>query len=202
MWVGTHNIHYDTEKGGTMYFDSPGPENTGETLRLAVQEAIKRQISHIVAASNTWATIFALAEEAQKQGYAGKLVCVSHVYGFEESGKNELSDESRAVLEKQGIRVCTAAHALTGAERGLSRRFQGVYPLEIIAHSLRMFSQGMKVCVEIATMAMDSGLIPFGKPVIALGGSVTGADTAAVITPGYSSSILSTKIHEILCKPK
>ena len=64
-----------------MYFNSPGPENTGETAKVAVREAKERQISHIVAASNTGATVFALAEEAKKQGYGGKLVCVSHVYG-------------------------------------------------------------------------------------------------------------------------
>ena len=185
-----------------MYFNSSGPECSGETLKIAVEQAIKRQVSHIVIASNAGPTAFALAEEGRKQGYGGKLVCVTHVYGFVENGVNELSDENRADLEKQGVRVHTAAHGLTGAERGLSKKFQGVYPVEMIAHSLRMFGQGMKVCVEIAVMALDAGLIPFGKPVIAIGGTGRGADTASLITPGYSSSILSTKVHEILCKPK
>jgi len=185
-----------------MYFDSSGPEKTGETVKIAVSQAMERQISHIVTASNTGVTVSALAEEAQKQGYAGKLVCVTHVYGFKENGKNEMSDEDREKLEKQGIRVHTAAHALTGAERGLSRKFQGVYPVEMIAHTLRMFGQGMKVCVEVAAMALDAGLVPQGKPVIALGGTVRGADTAIVLTPGYSSLILDTKIHEVLCKPR
>ena len=185
-----------------MYFDMPGPENTGETVRIAVREAVERQISHIVVASNTGTTAFALAEEARRQGYDGKLVCVTHVYGFRENGKNELSEKSREELEKQGIRVCTAAHILSGTERGLSRKFQGIYPVEVIAHTLRMLGQGMKVCVEIAGMALDAGFVPFGKPVIALGGTVQGADTASILTPGYSSSILDTKIHEILCKPR
>ena len=184
-----------------MYFNSAGTVNTPETLKIAVREAVARQISHIVAASNSGATIFALAEEVKKQGYCGKLVCISQVYGFKESGKNALSDEQREKLEKQGIRVCTAAHVLSGAERGLSRKFQGVFPVEIIAHSLRMFGQGTKVCVEISVMALDSGLVPFGKPVIAIGGSNGGADTALLLTPAYASAILETKIHEILCKP-
>ena len=185
-----------------MYFDSPGPENTGETVSTAVQEAKKRQISHIVVASTSGATAFALAEEARKQAYDGRLVCVSHVYGFSENGKNELSDEKRAELEKQGIRCFTAAHTLSGAERCLSRKFQGVYPVEIIAHTLRMFGQGLKVNVEIAVMALDAGLIPYGIPVIALAGASRGADTASILTPGYTSSVLDTKIHEILCKPR
>jgi hypothetical protein len=51
-------------------------------------------------------------------------------------------------------------------------------------------------------MALDAGLIPYGKPVIALGGTGRGTDTASIITPGYSSSVLDTKIHEIVCKPR
>ena len=184
-----------------MYFKSSGPENTGETIKIAVREAIERKVSHIVAASNTGDTVFALVEETQKQGYGGRIVCVTHVCGFAGNGKNELADENREKLEKQGIRVCTAAHALSGVERCLSRKFQGVYPVEIIAHTLRMLGQGMKVCVEISVMAMDAGLIPYGNPVIALGGSGRGADTAVVLTPGYSNTALDSKIHEILCKP-
>ena len=185
-----------------MYFESPGPENTGETIKIAVRAAKEQQISHIVAASNTGATVLALAQEAGKQGYDGKLICVTHVYGFKENGKNEFADEDREKIEKQGIRVYTATHVLSGAERGLSRKFQGVYPVEIIAHTLRMLGQGIKVCVEISVMALDAGIVPFGKPIIAVGGTSRGADTASILTPGHSNSILDTRIHEILCKPR
>ena len=185
-----------------MYFVSTGTGNTAAAVKIAVEEAKERNISHIAAASNTGATMFTLAEEAARQAYKGKLVCVTHVYGFKENGKNEMSDEDREKLEKMGIRFFTGAHALTGAERAMSRKFQGVYPLEIIAHTLRMFGQGMKVCVEIAIMALDAGLLPFGKEIISLGGTVRGADTVIVITPSYSSSIFDTKIHEVLCKPR
>ena len=185
-----------------MYFDSPGPENTVETVKIAVGEAVKRQIPCIVVASNTGTTARTLVEESRAQKYGGKLICVPHVYGFKEGGKNELLDEDRAALENHGVKICIAAHALSGTERGLSRKFQGVYPVEIIAHTLRMLGQGTKVCVEIAVMALDAGLVPYGKPVIALGGTGRGADTAAILTPGYSNSVLDTKIHEILCKPR
>jgi len=185
-----------------MYFDTPGPGNTGKTVEIAVREAVDRQIPCIIVASNTGATARALAGECQARNYGGKLICVPHVYGFKEAGTNELTDEERAALEGQGVKFCIAAHALSGAERGLSRKFQGVYPVELIAHTLRMMGQGTKVCVEIAVMALDAGLIPYGKPVIALGGTGRGADTAAILTPGYSNSVLDTKIHEILCKPR
>jgi hypothetical protein len=155
-----------------------------------------------VAASNSGKTAEILAGEAEKTGYRGNLVCVSHVYGFRENGINELRDERRRALEERGIRVCTAGHVLSGAERGLSRKFHGVYPVEIMAHTLRIFGQGIKVCVEISAMALDGGFIPFGVPVIAVGGTGSGADTAVILTPAYTSAILETRVREILCKPK
>jgi hypothetical protein len=185
-----------------MYFDSTGPANTGETITIAVREAKERKVSHIVVASNSGKTAEALAAEARKAGYAGNLVCISHAYGFVEKGANELSDENRRRLEEQGLRVYTSSHVLSGAERAISRSFNGAYPVEIIAHSLRMLGSGVKVAVEIAVMALDGGLIPYGEPVIAIGGTGRGADTAALLSPGHSNAIFETKIHEILCKPR
>jgi hypothetical protein len=184
-----------------MYFTSSGPSNTRAVMEIAAAEAVKRGISAIVAASNMGQTIEVLLEETRKAGYAGSLVCVSHVNGFVQNGENEMDGAVRGRLEGAGVRICTAAHALSGTERGLSRKFQGAYPVEIIAHSLRMLGQGTKVCVEIAVMALDGGYINYGKPVIAIGGSGRGADTALILSPGYSHSVFETRVHEILCKP-
>jgi hypothetical protein len=71
----------------------------------------------------------------------------------------------------------------------------------IVAHTLRLFSQGVKVCVEIAMMAADSGLVPVDKPVVSVSGSHAGGDTAMVITPSTSNRIRDMKLHEILAKP-
>ena len=51
-------------------------------------------------------------------------------------------------------------------------------------------------------MALDAGLVPYGKPIIAVGGSRSGADTAAVIVPEHSLNVFDLKVHEILCKPR
>jgi hypothetical protein len=185
-----------------MYFDLAGPKNTDATIAIAVREAKERKISHIIIASNTGKTAEALSAEARKAGFEGQLVCVTHVNGFKEKGINELSGENRRRLEEQGVRVYTASHVLSGAERAISRAFNGAYPVEIIAHSLRMLGSGVKVAVEIAVMALDGGLIPQGKPVIAIGGTGGGADTAALLTPGHAQAIFETRIHEILCKPR
>jgi len=73
--------------------------------------------------------------------------------------------------------------------------------VEIMAHTLRLFCEGMKVCVEIGAMALDAGALKKPRAVVALGGTGRGCDTACVMTPGYSAKIFDTRIHEILCKP-
>lgn len=80
--------------------------------------------------------------------------------------------------------------------------FGGVYPAQIIAQSLRMLGEGTKVCVEISTMAMDCGKIPYGEKIVAIAGSAEGADTAVILTPSHGSKIFETKIHEVICKPR
>jgi hypothetical protein len=64
-----------------------------------------------------------------------------------------------------------------------------------------MFGQGMKVVVECAAMAADSGLIPMDRDVISIGGSGRGADTAVVMKPAHISDIFDSYIKEIIAKP-
>lgn len=181
-------------------FNSTGVVNTDETLKIAVTYA-KEYNYDIVAATSTGDTIFKLKEIADAAGYENGIVAVTHVFGMHEKGVNDMTLETFDKLHSLGVKTVTAAHALSGAERGLSTKFHGVYPTEIISAALRMFGQGTKVCVEVALMAADSGSITYGKPVVCIGGSAHGADTACVITPGYTACLLETKIHEILCKP-
>jgi hypothetical protein len=179
-----------------MYFDSTGKTNTKETIVLALKAAQEKNIDYIIVASSSGDTCKQLINPNNIN-----IICVTHAHGYPEEGKSEMLLEVRHELENSGIKVLTTTHVLSGAERGISKSFGGVYPVEIIAHTLRMLGQGTKVCVEISVMALDAGLIPYGKPVIAVGGSGEGADTALVLTPSHASSIFITKIHEIICKP-
>ena len=167
-------------------FEKTGPVNTEETLNIALKTATERNLD-IVVASSEGDTALSLMQKAKEAGFAGKIVCVSCAYGSKTPGENRFSQERRTTLEQNGIRVVTAAHALSG--------------VELIAYTLRMFGQGTKVCVEVALMALDCGSISYGKPIVAIGGSGRGADTACVLTPGYTANLMETKIHEILCKP-
>ena len=64
-----------------------------------------------------------------------------------------------------------------------------------------MFSQGVKVCVEISVMALEHGFITPDEDIVAVGGSGKGADTAMVLKPDAAANIFETKIKALLCMP-
>ena len=181
-------------------YETVGAVNTDATLNLALDTARDRGLD-LVLASSTGETAKRLVALAQEKNFPNRLVVVRHVYGMEEPGVNDMPEETAQFLRDNGVTLVTAAHALSGAERGISKKFGGVSPVEIMAATLRMFGQGTKVCVEIAMMALDAGTIEYGKPVIAVGGSGRGADTVCRLTPEYTADLMGTRIHEILCKP-
>lgn len=182
-------------------FAGKGPENTAATLHLALEKATSRRLPLLIA-TTTGATAVLLAQMARGQGFAEDIVAVTTAYGAQKPGEIQLTPENRALLLGSDVRIVTAAHALSGAERSLSTTFGGAYPVEIIAHTLRMLSQGVKVAVEIAAMAADAGFASPGQPVIAIGGSGHGADTAVRLLPAHAKSLLETRILEIYCKPE
>ncbi|MHB1392960.1 MAG: pyruvate kinase alpha/beta domain-containing protein [Clostridia bacterium] len=179
-----------------MYFKTEGRENTGRVVEMAIKAAKENNIRHIVVASNTGAT----AKHFLDCGL--DITCVTHAFGFGQPGTNEMEPEVREELAAKGVKVLTTSHILSGAERSISSKFGGLNPVEIIAHTLKMFGQGVKVCTEISVMALDSGLIPYGESVIAVAGTGRGADTAVIIKPTHAKDLLNTRIQEIICKPR
>ncbi len=179
------------------YFEAKGPANTAETVRLAKEAAIERNIGHIVVASNYGDTASLFLDIADRT----HIVCVTHAAGYAGPGICEMAKETRTKLTAAGMDVLTTTHVLSGAERALSSAYHGIGPVEVMAKTLYMLGQGTKVCVEVAVMALDAGLIPHGEDIIAVGGSGRGADTALILAPGHASRILETKIRGIICKP-
>lgn len=181
-----------------MYFKENGKINTEECIRLVIEEAKKRNIKNIVVATSSGDTA-RLFKDVTKEI---NVICVTQAYGAKCPGENEITREEIENLESNGFKVLSTTHVLSGAERSLSKKFGGISPVEIMAHTLRMFGQGTKVAVEVAVMALDSGVIPFGEKIIAIGGSGKGADTALIMMPAHANNILDTKINEVICKPR
>lgn len=182
-----------------MYFEKSGKSNTEQVAQCVAQYAKEHGIKHIVTASNTGYTANIIFDTLPE---GTQLTVVTHVIGMVENGVDEMGPENRAELARKGIKMVTATHALSGVERSISGKFGGTYPVEIMAHTLRMFGAGVKVAVECATMALDNGAIPYGEDIISIGGTGRGADTAILMRPAHGSRIFETTINEIICKPR
>ena len=100
-----------------MYWKSCGPTNSANTINLALEVANVHGINDIVVASNSGKTAGLLA------GRVGNIVCVTQACGYAEAGKHEMSKEVRVHLSAQGVKILTTTHVLSGAKRGISRKF-------------------------------------------------------------------------------
>ena len=183
-----------------LVFTKPGRECTDETCRLAIERAMKDHMN-ICSATTSGASGARICEIAKEMKFEGKLVLVSHAYGSREPGQNAMQPEYRKVMEDYGATIVTAAHVLSGVERAMSGQFHGVYPAEIMAATLRLLSNGIKVVVEIGSMALDNGALPHGEAIVCIGGTGSGLDTAVIMNPAHANKIFETSIHEILCMP-
>lgn len=180
----------------TTYFGKRGKANTEETASLSLSRAKEAGIKHIVVASNTG---FA-AKHFVNQGV--HVVCVTHHVGFKEPGMDEMGPDMRKELKGAGVDILTTTHLFGNVERAITQKQGGLYPGGIISDTLRLFSQGVKVALEISTMALDAGLIPYGEPVIAVGGSGAGSDSAVVVIPSHAKTFFETQVLELICKPR
>ncbi|MCJ7624839.1 MAG: hypothetical protein MUO76_15165 [Anaerolineaceae bacterium] len=181
----------------TIIFQKPGKINTDRTLELAIARAADLGLKKVLVATTSGETGARTAELFQDYD----VVAVSHVTGFREPNVQELTPENRMIIESSGGIILTAQHALGGLNRAVRNKF-GTYQLdEIIAHTFRLFGQGMKVVVEIALMAADAGLARTDEPAMCIAGTGRGADTAAIVYPANAHSFFDLSIPEIICRP-
>lgn len=181
-----------------MYWSQAGEHNTDDTIQMALNRAEELGIKHLVVASCQGKTVQKIL--AYKKDL--NLVCVTHHVGFDQPGKDEMDNNMRSYLAENGVKLLTTTHLFAGVDRALRFQFGGVYPAEIMAQTLRIFGQGVKVAVEIACMALDAGLIPYGQEIVSIAGSARGADAAIVITPQHSNHFFDTQVKEIICMPR
>ena len=180
-----------------MFFEKPGKDNTEETLNIAFQRAKKLGLNEVVLASTKGYTAYKALEIFN--GF--RITIVTYHCGFKEPFKKVMTDDIKNDLKEKGVIVVSATHALSGVERSITKKYTGVYPVLLIADTLRLFGQGTKVAVEVSIMAADAGTLT-GKDIIAIGGTARGADTALVIKPANQSDLFDLRIREIICKPR
>lgn len=180
-----------------MYFESSGKANTQKTLELAATRAHELGITEAVLATSKGDTAY-LAVDILK---GLRIVVVTYHCGFKEPFQHVMPEKVRAQLKDRGVTVVTASHSLSGIERSVAARHSGVYPLLLIADTLKLFGQGTKVAVEVAVMAADAGALS-GQDIVSIGGSGRGADTALVLKPAHQNNFFEMRVREVVCKPR
>lgn len=189
-----------------MYFEKAGREHSEQSVQIAKDEALKRGIKHLVVASTIGDT--GLLAAKMLEGTDIQLVVVTHSTGHTGPGKQIFNPGMKEEIEALGGIVYTGTDTFTGYEIAMgTRRWSS--PQALISAVLRMFGQGMKVCVEIVAMAADAGLIPIqakaedveDEDVIAIAGTGRGGDTVVVIGASSTNQLFDMKIREILAKP-
>ena len=179
------------------YFQNPGRENTDDVLKLVKERAEELGIKTIIVASTTGNTAVKATEYLK--GY--RVIAVSHSAGFLEAHVQKFTDDNRRKTESNGGTILTTTHVFSGLSRGMRIKFNMIMFEEIVANTLRVFGQGMKVVCEIVMMSADAGLVNTIDDVIVIGGTGGGSDTAVVVKPVTSHNFFDMKIREIICKP-
>ena len=180
-----------------MYFDKSGKGNTEQTLKYAFERGKALGLNEVVVASSKGDTAYRALEIFD--GF--QITIVTYHSGFKEPFQNVMSAEVRRDLEGKVSKIVAASHALSGIERSVAQKHSGIYPVLLIADTLRLFGQGTKVAVEVAVMAADAGALT-GGDIISIGGTGRGADTALVLKPAHQNNFYDLRIREIVCKPR
>ncbi|MBM4323962.1 MAG: hypothetical protein FJ115_10425 [Deltaproteobacteria bacterium] len=184
------------------YFNQPGIENTDAVVEIVYNRLKEGDIKSVVVASSEGKTGLKFVKKIAKET---NLVIVSSHSGFSAPGVWEFDLKILKEVESMGARVVRQSHILSGLERSFTNKFSGASHTEVLAEALRsLFGVGVKVAIECAIMAADSGAIPIDKT-IAVGGTTTskggGADSAIVVWPSHCNNFLDFRVLEILAKP-
>jgi hypothetical protein len=190
-------------EGRVYYFERPGPENTDDTARFAVERAQALGLDTIVVASTSGRTALRFLEAMMDTGL--RLVVVTHVVGFSTPGEWEFDSETARTLRSAGAVVVTGTHVLSGLERAFSAspKVGGGSRAEAVAEAFRrVIAVGLKVAVECVLIAADQGAVPIDREVVACGGTGSGADTVVVVRPAHTSRFFDCQVREIAAMPR
>ena len=184
------------------YFEKPGLLNTDKALEIAKKYADQFNVRDIIVASTSGNVAEKAAGIFNPNEY--NLVVIAHSYYFVGTKKRQEFDDAKlSSLKEKGVKIHFATHSMAGIERNIRIEYKQWCFVDLMAKFMReQFSQGTKVCIEIASMAVDAGLIDdLDKDVICVGGTGNGSDTVCLIKPAPTSLFDKLRVKAILAKP-
>ena len=182
-----------------MIFEDAGKQHTEATLEIAKKAVMERELRYCVVASTTGATGARAARLFDDT--PAKVIVVTHNAGFKKGKPLELEPEKRDEILRYGGVIYTGTMVTRGLGTAVKEKFGGASHEQVVAATLRLFGQGVKVCVEMAAMVTDAGLTPDGAEIAAVAGTAWGADTCCVLTTAPANRFFDIKVGEILAKP-
>ena len=197
------------ESKSIFYFSACGQVNTEKTLELAIQRARELGLKKLVVASETGLSALKATEMLRNTGI--DLIVVTSAAGTKIE-KTAIGDLKIGIpdkkiwdkLEKSGAKIVRATDPFYNI--GAALEHTGVpTSATFIRLCLKMLSSGTAVCVGVALMATDNGVLEEGAEVVVVAGSWVGLDTALVARATNSVNFFkrgATQIREIICKPR
>lgn len=176
--------------------------NTEKTVQI-VREFLEAnpQVKYLVVASSRGYTAEKMVKSIPLDRV--KMVVVKLAAPRDEEFNLEFDEGVKELLASRGVPLVQATHTLSGAlDVALAERLKALAYSRLIAEVLYLFSQGMKVCLEIASMAVDAGLVPEGSDALCVAGTGYGADTSVLLQAEGSSRFFDIKVKRVLCMPE
>ena len=184
------------------YFKKGGPMNTDTALRIARKYADEFLIKDIIIASTTGMTAQKSLDFFSPTEF--NIIILTHSYYFTGlDNRQEFPEQLMNELKESGLKIFSMTHSLGAVSRSMRLSLNQWMPVELIAKYLRQnFCQGVKVCMEMAAMAVDAGLIPdLNRDVISVAGTGRGADTVCLIKPMPTGMFDKLRVKAIFAKP-
>ncbi|WP_455369514.1 hypothetical protein [[Eubacterium] cellulosolvens] len=193
-------------KGNVIYFESPGFQNTDSVIDVTKERLRMKDVVAVIVPMTTGRT---LEKFLNKLGKETKIISISEDEVMKACKRISYPDKGtlgKLVRNRLG----------ESSENNVNLRrdiFDITFlPLcgdswKLIAETLYVFGQGMKVAIEIAVAAVEIGKIGSSTKVISVGGTGEGADTAVVLRTSTQKKSFAGKheerlsIQEILAMP-
>ncbi|MFC1549403.1 hypothetical protein ACFL4R_00850 [Nitrospirota bacterium] len=185
------------EEKTVRYFDEPGDANTAHCLNIARAEAEDNGYKYIIVASTTGETGTIFAE-----GLKGMDVNLMVVTYADDKGQNTIPEKIRQRILDNGATLFNAPRLSLLIDKAFGDKYGEQRPSKIVSDTLSRFGQGLTACCECVMSATDGGLLQEGMEIIAVAGTVKGADTVTVIKAASSKRFQKLKVLEILAKPR
>lgn len=194
------------QKGNILYFESPGFQNTDSIIEVTEERLRMNDINAVIVPMTTGRTF---EKFVNKLGEEANIISIS---------EDEVLKACKRISypDKGALGKLIQNRLSKSSENDINLRrdiFDITFlPLcgdswELIAETLYIFGQGMKVAIEIAVAAVEIGKIDASKKVISVGGTGEGADTAVVLRTSTQKLSFTGKpeerlsIQEILAMP-